>query len=451
MQAGRGGKRCRCVLLLRLRRSGGAIPGCCSGLGAKTGYWGLNEVPEGIVKAFRDRERVIGGQKLALTEIVEFLLDISSSQCTFICIDALDKCLVGYRVKLLDSLNQILQKSPGARIFLTGRAHIQGKVDKHLAGRAATISIAPSEDDITIFLRARLKEDTMPDAMDESLEEGIMRNFPETVSEMYVGSVDSYKNASNCVLKDIVSRFLLVFLSIEAILEETTIYQRRQRLRAMKDGLDLGGAYQAMLGRIRAQGGKKARLGMAVLMWISHSRRPLSVDEMCHALAVQIGSQDLDSDDIPAISTLLGCCQGLVTMDKGASTLRLIHFTLQEYLCTRPVLFDRAHSTMAETCLVYLSSQRIKDLSADLPPNPRSTPFLEYSSLYWGAHMQMEPSDRAKTFALQLLGHFDSHISAKLLWESISRVLATGYAPTRGFSLRCTVSVISASLMLQIP
>ena len=34
---------------------------------------GLSEVPQKIVKAFRDRGRVIGGQRLALAEIVEFL------------------------------------------------------------------------------------------------------------------------------------------------------------------------------------------------------------------------------------------------------------------------------------------------------------------------------------------------------------------------------------------
>ena len=94
---------------------------------------GLDEIPERIVKAFRDREKVIGGQGLALTEIVEFLQDISSSRCIFLCIDALDDCPPRHRVKLLDSLNQILQKSPGARIFLTGRPHIRCEVDKHLA------------------------------------------------------------------------------------------------------------------------------------------------------------------------------------------------------------------------------------------------------------------------------------------------------------------------------
>ena len=145
---------------------------------------GLNEIPQPIVKAVRDRGRVIGRQRLALAEIVEFLQDISSSQLTFICIDALDECPARQRVKLLDSLNQILQESPGARIFLTGRPHIRAEVERHLSGRAATRSIIPTKDDTVSFIRAKLKEDTIPDAMDESLEEEIIRIIPETVSEM---------------------------------------------------------------------------------------------------------------------------------------------------------------------------------------------------------------------------------------------------------------------------
>ena len=233
------------------------------------------------------------------------------------------------------------------------------------------------------------------------------------------------------MLRDIALRFLLVFLTIETVLRETTIHRRRQKLRTMKNGLGLGGAYEATLGRIKAQDGERARLGMAVLMWVSNSRRPLQGDEICHALAIQIGSHDLDGDNIPAMPTLLDCCQGLVTVDKGVSTVRLIHFTLQEYLCMHPDLFGRAHSTIAETCLTYLNFQRIKDLSTGSSPDPRGVPFLEYSSFYWGTHMRMEPSDRAKAFALELLDDFDSHISAQLLWESINKRFAIGYTPTR--------------------
>ena len=145
---------------------------------------GLDEIPERIVKAFRDREKVIGGQGLALSEIVEFFQDISSSRYTYMCIDALDECPAGHRVKFLDSLNQILQKSLGARIFLTGRPHIRGEVKRHLARKATTRSIVPTKGDIIIFLRAKLKEDTMPEAMDESLVDEILKSIPETVAEM---------------------------------------------------------------------------------------------------------------------------------------------------------------------------------------------------------------------------------------------------------------------------
>ena len=149
---------------------------------------GLDEVPESIVKAFRNREKVIGGQRLSHEEIVEFLQDISTAQRTFICLDALDECPRGYRMELLGSLNQIFQKSPSVRIFLTGRPHIKSEIDKHLAGRVATRPITPTKDDIIIFLRAKLKADTIPDAMDESLEAEIIKNISETVSEMSVRS-----------------------------------------------------------------------------------------------------------------------------------------------------------------------------------------------------------------------------------------------------------------------
>ena len=59
---------------------------------------GLNKVLQTIVKDFRDRRRVIGGQRLALAEIVEFLQDIIS-QRTFICIDALDECPASQRAE----------------------------------------------------------------------------------------------------------------------------------------------------------------------------------------------------------------------------------------------------------------------------------------------------------------------------------------------------------------
>jgi len=221
----------------------------------------------------------------------------------------------------------------------------------------------------------------------------------------------------------------------------------------MANGLGLGNAYSATLGRIQGQGGEKARLGMAALMWISHSERPLKADELCHALAVEIGSPNLNTDNVPSIGTLLTCCQGLVLVDKEASTIRLIHFTLQEYLRACPELFDTAHSIIAETCLSYLNSHQVKALSTSLSPEPQSAPFLEYSSLYWGAHAQRGLSDSTKLLAHKLFDDYDDHISTKLLLKAqkpLSRNVAFD-KPSLFSSLHCTsvfgIAEIAAGLV----
>ena len=55
------------------------------------------------------------------------------------------------------------------------------------------------------------------------------------------------------------------------------------------------------LERIKAQDEEKTKLAMATLTWVCHSERPLQVDELCHALAVDIGAPDFDPENIPSI------------------------------------------------------------------------------------------------------------------------------------------------------
>jgi len=195
----------------------------------------------------------------------------------------------------------------------------------------------------------------------------------------------------------------------------------------MAGGLGLGDAYDATIQRIKAQQGDRSRLGMTAIMWISHSQRPLSVDEICHALAVELGSTDINTNNMPSIRTVLACCQGLSTVDKGSSTIRLIHFTLKEYLSRHIDLFDGAHAIIAETCLTYLNFPAIKDPLASPCSDPQLTPFLGYSSFYWGTHMRMELSDRSRYLALELLDQYSNHICAELLWGLVNKEPFTGY------------------------
>jgi len=379
---------------------------------------GLGELPEEMVQAYEEQINFIGGRRLEHTDTVKMLQTASSKKRTFICIDALDECVPEHRVQLLNSLNKILQKSPNIRLFVTGRPHIRPEIEKRLSGRVTSLLISTKRDDIIRYLHSRLEDDTTPDVMNSSLEAEILKKIPEDVSEMYVRKLGEYTlSYVKHGLTDS-SRFLLVSLNIDAVLQETTIHRRRQKLSAMANGLGLGGAYSATLGRITGQGMEKARLGLAALMWISHAERPLKADELCHALAVEIGSPNLNTDNVPLISTILACCQGLVVVGKEASTVRLIHFTLQEYLRAHPEIFGPAHSTMAGACLSYLNSQQVKALSTSPSPSLHNTLFLEYSSLYWGVHARRDLSDCAKQLALKLFDDHSNHIPTKILLQA---------------------------------
>jgi len=147
---------------------------------------GLGEVPGEIVQAYEEQKNFIGGRRPQHSDIVEMLQTASSKKRTFMCIDALDECVPEHRVKLLNSLNKILQKSPGTRIFVTGRPHIQPELGRRFSGRVTSLSMGTKRDDIIRYLRSRLEEDTTPDAMNSSLEAEILKKIPENVSEMYV-------------------------------------------------------------------------------------------------------------------------------------------------------------------------------------------------------------------------------------------------------------------------
>ena len=202
---------------------------------------------------------------------------------------------------------------------------------------------------------------------------------------------------------------------MDAILGEVTIRQRRKKLYEMTHGNGLSDVYTTTLTRLKAQKGYRSVLGLKVLMWVLYSERPLRAQELCHALGVEIGSSDLDPENIPALRTLVASCLGLVTIEASSSTVRLVHFTLQEHLSRDPTLFHSPHSTIAEVCLTYLNFGSVRDISPTLRSAPAKTPLLEYASVYWGSHTRKEMTENIKMLALRLLDGFGGHISAQLL------------------------------------
>jgi len=147
---------------------------------------GLEAIPEDIRKEFRSQKKLLGGRRLQVQDIVKMFPALSSLRRTLICIDALDECIPEHQVEVLGALGQILQRSPNTRMFMTGRSHIRGAVERELGGGAISVSITPRDDDIVTYLRVRLRKDTTPEVMDSGLEGDIMKSIPGEVPETCV-------------------------------------------------------------------------------------------------------------------------------------------------------------------------------------------------------------------------------------------------------------------------
>ena len=144
------------------------------------------DIPIYLREAFEGGQKEIGGRGLLLSDLMRMLRRaIASSGQVFICIDALDEFLPKNLPELLKSLGDIVQESSNTRIFLTGRPHVGGAIQRYFA-KTVMIPISPNIDDIRSYLEMKLDWDDEPEAMDNDLRADIVRVIVDKMSDMWV-------------------------------------------------------------------------------------------------------------------------------------------------------------------------------------------------------------------------------------------------------------------------
>jgi len=125
-----------------------------------------------------------------------------------------------------------------------------------------------------------------------------------------------------------------------------------------------------------------------ILSFILHARRPLTVRELQHFLAVMPDHRDLCDEYITDINILLSLCEGMVVVDdnNATSAVRLVHPTALEYLKNQTLRFSQGNRDMGHTCLVYLSFDPFKNIS-NLPRTLLRYTLLEYIVHHWNIHI----------------------------------------------------------------
>lgn len=221
-------------------------------------------------------------------------------------------------------------------------------------------------------------------------------------------------------------RFLLADLHLRSLMNVRPSQKAlRQALKALTTGPSAASdAFEGAMRRINDQPKEASLMAMRTLLLLTYARRPLTVDELCHAVAVDVDEEDGDFDEynVPEMEDVLPSCAGLVvvqsrhgTAETAATTLdirsyfpygpeddsssssevhsvvQLVHKSFQDYLSlTKGQWFPRAESIMATICRAYMSACEGIEPKVDRP-------FLDYARSRWGYHHLKAEADSAVT------------------------------------------------------
>jgi len=132
---------------------------------------------------------------------------------------------------------------------------------------------------------------------------------------------------------------------MDSLVGKLNARQVRAALEILPEGMD--GTYDEAMERVERQDDSRKQLAKRVLSWITYAIRPLSVEELQHALAVMPDTTYLDPDDITDDEILTSICAGLVVIDKEQNIVGLVR-KRSSVECRNMVNFHsphRLHST----------------------------------------------------------------------------------------------------------
>ena len=131
---------------------------------------------------------------------------------------------------------------------------------------------------------------------------------------------------------------------------------------------------------------------MKIIRWVHHAARPLSLQEIRHALAVEVDDKTFDEEGLVDEDLLEPSCAGLITIHNHR-TLRLVHYTAQEYFSRNwSTLFPCTDAMIAEICLTYLCFEDFRsgpcDSDHDMQARLEQYPLLNFAAQHWAQHIR---------------------------------------------------------------
>ena len=191
--------------------------------------------------------------------------------------------------------------------------------------------------------------------------------------------------------------YLLASLYMESLKKMLNVNEIETALLNLPENLDA--VYEEKLDRIFTQTPRRnADWARQALYWVVCTNRPLSLEELLHALAVKQGSAKYDPYDETSEADIILYTAGLVTIDSDKRAVRM-HLTLHDYCHrNREKWFPGAESDISVTLLTYLNFNELdqpcdNDSGPQIEARLQKLPLLSYASQYWGDHVRQVCSE----------------------------------------------------------
>ncbi|EWY79879.1 hypothetical protein FOYG_16944 [Fusarium oxysporum NRRL 32931] len=336
---------------------------------------GWHSLPEGVNSLYgKHKKNATRPLVEELSATLQYVIELYTK--VFIIVDALDECqaLDDCRGKLLSEILRYQDRS-AVNFFATSRPIPD--ITK-IFQQTLCLEIRATKDDVTLYLEKHIGTLRPVIKTNSRLQEQIKIGISDAVDGMFLLALIYLHFFMDKVTEN----------DVRSALKE--IQKQKQAYGGNKHKL-LSGAYDHIMERISRQKLGLRELAIQVLSWITRVKRQLTIIELQHALATKQGNRTLDAGDIVPIEDIVSVCAGLITVDLKRDSIRLNHYTAQQYLFDkRNELLPNAEFNIMTTCLTYLSFDAFESgfcrTDEEFEERMRLNPFYHYSACYWGNH-----------------------------------------------------------------
>lgn len=348
-----------------------------------------------------------------------------------LCIDALDECGQELAVKLIEDLKNLLSSIPSttSRFGICFSCRHYPILD--LQGESTIVLDTENKTDIATFVRARF----------------------------------STRNIDGLMQENIYSRAQGVFMWAHLVVDRVLRMKREGKPNGKIESeiqivpQDLDNLYRELI-----QGVEDRSDALKLMQWICFSTRPLRVDELQWAMAVNPDSthRSLDgchhSDDFITDENIdrriktLSCGLTEIVPSANGHVVQFIHQSVHDFFIERglwlldqtrePDLVDpSAHYRLSRSCIRYIGMVVVHQSGSLGRQDQFNFPFLHYATTSWVSHVKLgEPAEKSPNDLLDCLGWPTEPLIES--WAEIHREMEpySSGCPSRGSNLVHVVS-----------